>query len=190
MPLKIIHPDHFEIVGRGIVLLSNPPSFNASADTYTGKLVEEIALLSKAHAIIAKEPKAVDTAKGQLTKSEFNIAIRRLCEDHGIKCVLAIAGKKEPGIEIRTLHTDESTKEMIELVRAGFAADFDVKITSRENTTDDVLSVQSKSQLITLELGSDERGYKRDEIVATVTDSVSLINAKLGHSENPSDTLD
>ena len=189
MPLKIIHPDHFEIVGRGLVLLSNPPPSHVSDESYTGKLVEEIALLSKAHAVIGKETKTVDAAPSQPAKSEFDTALERLCRDHGIKCILAITGKKEPGIEIRTERTDESTKEVIELVRAGFAVDFDVKVTSEESMTNDAPSVQSKPQVITLGLGPDGRGYKRDEIVATVADTVGLINAKLGYSENRSDTL-
>jgi len=55
MPIKIIRQTHQEIIGRGTVLLSSPPAADQTGDLYTGQIVEDAALLSRAHAMIGKE---------------------------------------------------------------------------------------------------------------------------------------
>jgi hypothetical protein len=181
--VKIIHPNHFEIVGRGLVLLSSPPTAIPSKEPYTGQLVEDAALLSKAHAIIEKESKGADTERFQLARSEFDASIQRVLEDYGIKCILMISGKNEPGVDIRTTHNRSVSNEMRDLVRSEFAVDSDVKVTTDEGREEIGDSMDSKVQGIWLDFGPEERGFRREAMIACIADAVSLINGKLGYSE-------
>ena len=86
MPLKIIHPYHTEIMGRGLVLLSNPQIAWAKRDLYTGQIVEEAALLSKSWAIIAKESKQLQgEAEARLAMSDSDKSVRDFVDEYGVK---------------------------------------------------------------------------------------------------------
>ncbi len=98
MPLKLIRQNHWEIIGRGPTLLSSPPTIDQSGELYTGRIVEEAALLSKAHAIIRKDGKYnPDSGIPPDVSSEFEASTKNFIMELGIKCVLVILGKNEPG---------------------------------------------------------------------------------------------
>ncbi len=178
MPLKLIRQTHWEIIGRGPTLLSSPPAADQSGELYTGRIVEEVALLSKAHAIIRKDGKYnPDSGIPPDVSSEFEASTKNFIMELGIKCVLVILGKNEPGIEIRTFQ--ETGPVPTALINDGLGADFEVNATSDEPCKADAPDVQTFS----LGLGPDERGLRKELVISRVADLVGLINGKLGWSE-------
>ncbi len=189
MPIKIIRQTHQEIIGRGTVLLSSPPAADQTGDLYTGQIVEDAALLSRAHAMIGKESKRdLDPSDLQAGKAEFEAGTQSFLEEHGVQCVITISGKNDSGIEIQANET-ASRGETLELVRARLALDFDLTI----NTGNGEASGRNpryEVQTVLLALGPDERGFRREAVVASIADAVGLINAKLGSSERTGGTQD
>src|SRR5207249_9654166 len=103
MPVKIIHPDHTQVVGKGLVLLSSPHITTSKRDLYTGQIVEEAALLSKSWAIIAKESKQLQgEAEARLAMSDSDKSVRDFVDEYGVKCLIAISGTA--GSEIGRAH--------------------------------------------------------------------------------------
>ena len=193
MPVKIIHPDHTEVVGEGLVLLSSPHITTSKRDLYTGQIVEEAALLSKSWAIIAKERKQLQS--GDETRSayaNFEKSVQDFVREYGIKCVIAISGVAEPGITVKSQGDGSESEEILDIIRSGLEPHFSVKpeVDQSRNKVlglqgndrePDNLSAQSV-QIIQIELGPEERSFRKDQIVNIVADIVGLINAKLGFS--------
>jgi len=171
MPIKIIRQNHQEIIGRGTVLLSSPPAADQTVDLYTGHVVEDAALLSRAHAMIGKESKRdLDPSALQAAQAEFEAGTQSFLEEHGV-------------------NETASRGETLELVRARLALDFDLTI----NTGNDETSGKHPGydvQTVLLALGPDERGFRKETVVASIADAVGLINARLGSSERTGDTPD
>ena len=189
MPIKIIRQNHQEIIGRGTVLLSSPPAVDQTGDLYTGHIVEDAALLSRAHAMIGKESKRdMDPSALQAAQAEFEASTQSFLEEHGVQCMITISGKNESGIEIRAKEM-ASRGETLELIRARLALDFDLTInTGKSETSGGNLGYDV--QTVLLALGPDERGFRKEAVVASIADAVGLINAKLGRSERTGDTPD
>jgi hypothetical protein len=174
MPLKLIRQNHWEIIGRGPTLLSSPPATDQPGEFYTGRIVEEAALLSKAHAIISKEAKfSPNPANPPDGSAEFEASKKNLIKDLGIRCVLVILGKNEPGIEIRTLQASSGTVR-IDLISEGFGSDFEVITNPDEPGKTDEPDVQT----FTLALGPDERDFRKELLTSRIADIVGLINSK------------
>jgi len=193
MPLKIIHPDHTEVVGEGLVLLFSPHIATSKRDLYTGQIVEEAALLSRSWAIVAKERKQpqsgdeTESADGNLEKS-----VEDFVEEYGIKGVIAISGAAEPGITVKSKGDGSESNEILDIIRSGLEPHFNVNPEANQSgnkvlglqgndTGADNSSAQSV-QVIQIELGPEERSFRKDQIVNSVADIVGLINAKLGSS--------
>src|SRR2546427_9599098 len=120
MPVKIIHHDHMEIVGLGHVLLIAPHATGPDADLHTGQIVEEAALTSRSFAVIGKVDKEfLDWNRVQSAQSEFRKGIEGFVSEDGIRYILDIRGKKEPGVDIGTDAAQTSSDSMTELVRSG-----------------------------------------------------------------------
>jgi len=193
MPVKIIHPDHTEVVGEGLVLLSSPHITTSKRDLYTGQIVEEAALLSKSWAIIAKERKQLQS--GDETRSadaNFEKSVQDFVGEYGIKCVIAISGVAEPGITVKSQGDGSESEEILDIIRSGLEPHFSVK-PEVDQSGNKVLGLQGNDrepdnssaqsvQIIQIELGPEERSFRKDQIVNIVTDIVGLINAKLGFS--------
>jgi len=195
MPLKIIHPHHTEVIGKGLVLLFNPHVKGPRRDLYTGQIVEEAALLSRSWAIIAKESKHdQEEDNPRPAKSDFDGSVQAFVEEYGIKCVMVITGMSEPGITIKGRQDDSQSEEILEIIRTGLEPHFSINSTpeqvgngptnspavsqgTQDAPTHSVLTVQ-------LELGPDERGLLKDQIVGSIADIVGLINARLGFSDS------
>jgi hypothetical protein len=182
LPLKIIRGNHWEIIGRGTILLSNPPSVDQAGEHYTGRMVEEVALLSKAHALIELEGmKKLDSLALGPAMREFQSSIERFVDDFKIKCLIEIIGKDESGIEIRTAQTESDPKELIDLMKDRFAGDFDLRIGLVNSDERDAGS--KKIKVISLGLGPEERGFRKDLVVSRIAHTISLLNTRLGYSE-------
>jgi len=200
MPLKIIHPHHAEVMGRGLVLLSSPHMTGAKRDLYAGQIVEEAALLSKSRAIIAKEGKQLGGDEAQLAKSDLDKSVQDFTDEYGIKCLIAISGTAEPGITVKSQKDGSESEEILDIIKSGIEPHFRVNPDADQSgnrlsgspTYDgpaDGSSTHSVN-IIQIELGPEERSFRKDQIVNIVADIVGLINAKLGFSESGSGVLD
>src|SRR5438046_9102650 len=99
MPVKIIHPDHTEVVGEGLVLLFSPHIATSKRDLYSGQIVEEAALLSKSWAIVAKERKQPQSGdETESADATLEKRVQNFIEEYGIKCVIALRRAEEHGI--------------------------------------------------------------------------------------------
>jgi len=205
MPVKIIHPDHTEVVGEGLVLLSSPHITTSKRDLYTGQIVEEAALLSKCWAIIAKERKQLQS--GEETRSanaNFEKSVQDFVGEYGIKCVIAISGVAEPGITVKSQGDGSESEEILDIIRSGLEPHFRLnpevdlpgnKVLGLQGNDRGADNSSAQSvQIIQIELGPEERSFRKDQIVNSVADIVGLINAKLGFSvsgdERSSSALD
>src|SRR2546428_12323653 len=110
MPVKIIHPDHVEIIGLGHVLLTAPHIANPDADLYTGPIVEEAALNSRSFAVIGKVSRDfLDLNRIQSAKSELRKSVDSFIVEDGIRNHLEILWKKQSGVAIGTLSRQTSS---------------------------------------------------------------------------------
>ncbi len=193
MPVKIIHPHHTEVVGEGLVLLFSPHITTSKRDLFTGQIVEEAALLSKSWAIVTKERKQLQS--GDETESAdvtLERSVQDFVEEYGIKCVIAISGAAEPGITVKSRGDGSESEEILDIIRSGLEPHFSVNpevdqsgnrvLGLQGNDKEAVNSSAQSVQSIQIELGPEERSFRKDQIVNSVADIVSLINAKLGFS--------
>jgi hypothetical protein len=181
MPLKIIHPRHTEVMGTGLVLISSPPVIGPKGDLNAGQIAEEVALLSRSWAIIAREIKQDQEGDKVLQAgSDFDKSVQTFVKEYGIKCIIMIVGTSEPGIMIKAHPDDSTSEEILEIVRSGLEPHFDTRVTNSgaEDSSNQVLPI------VRLELGPDERGFMKDQFVNSITDIIGLINTGLGFSES------
>ena len=183
MPLKVVHPNHYEIVGTGLVLLSSPPILDKNIDLYTGTLTEEIALTSRAPAIIGRERKMTDPSEIESILSKISTRVSEFVADQKIKCILDIRGKREPGFEIKTAHTTSDKIEILETVKTALAMSFPVTVTALGSAEHPVSSNDNVVPTLVLDLGPDERESQRETLISAAAETVGLINSKLGFSE-------
>jgi hypothetical protein len=200
MPLKIIHPDHTEIMGVGVVLLSTPHITAASRDLYAGQIVEEAALLSKSWAIIAKESRHLQSGdETNSAKLGLDEGVQDFVVEYGIKCVISISGTGEPGITLKSQTDKSQSEEILDIIKSGLEPHFSLKTEADKsenklsrlpnNDTERDDSSTRSVYVIQLELGPEERSFHKDQIVNSVADIVGLINAKLGFSEDSGSAL-
>ena len=162
-------------------------------DLYTGQIVEEAALLSKSWAIVTKERKQLQS--GDETESAdvtLERSVQDFVEEYGIKCVIAISGVAEPGITVKSQGDGSESEEILDIIRSGLEPHFSVNpevdqsgnrvLGLQGNDKEAVNSSAQSVQSIQIELGPEERSFRKDQIVNSVADIVSLINAKLGFS--------
>jgi len=193
MPVKIIHSHHTEVVGEGLVLLFSPHITTSKRDLFTGHIVEEAALLSKSWAIVAKERKQLQSGdETESADATLEKSVQDFVEEYGIKCVIAIRGAAEPGITVKSQGDGSESEEILDIIRSGLEPHFSVK-PEVDQSGNKVLRLQGNDrepdnssaqsvQIIQIELGPEERSFRKDQIVNIVADIVGLINAKLGFS--------
>ena len=205
MPVKIIHPDHTEVVGEGLVLLFSPHITTSKRDLFTGQIVEEAALLSKSWAIVARERKQPQSGdETQSADATLEKSVQDFVEEYGIKCVIAIRGAAEPGITVKSQGDGSESEEILDIIRSGLEPHFRLnpevdlpgnKVLGLQGNDRGADNSSAQSvQIIQIELGPEERSFRKDQIVNSVADIVGLINAKLGFSvsgdERSSSALD
>ena len=187
-------------MGVGVVLLSSPHTTAGRRDLYTGQIVEEAALLSKSWAIIAKEGKPMQSAETtQSAKPDLEEGVQDFVEEYGIKCVISIGGAGEPGITLKSQTDGSESDEILDIIRSGLEPHFSInteadesenrllRLRNRDSGRDD--SPNHSVHIIQLELGPEERSFRRDQIVNSLADIVGLINAKLGFSQDSGSAL-
>jgi len=193
VPVKIIHPDHVEIVGLGRVLLTAPHTAGPDADLHTGSIVEEAALTSRSYAFIGKVSKEfLDMNKIQSVKLELRKGIETFIAEDGIRYVLDIHGKKDPGVDIGTALGQMSSDSATELVRSRLVKDFTVRVNEeyKELKTEDVApSYTSKDakgdfvvETIQIDFGHEERQFQRETVIRDISEIADILNARLGPS--------
>jgi hypothetical protein len=182
MPIKIIQGSHREILGEGLVLLSSPPTPHNRGELYTGEIVEEAAILSKAHGLIENEGKSTSGALLPDVLSEFDVTKSSIVDDFGIKVEVAILGQKDAGIEVQTAEVEDSRAKVIELLKTEFQADFNLKIRVGQNIEQE--SGPKNLATVHLLLGPEERGLRKDMVVGKIAVLVGLLNAAFGSSES------
>ncbi len=193
MPVKIIHSDHVEIVGLGRVLLTAPHTTSPDADLHTGSIVEEAALTSRSYAVIGKVSKEfLDLSKIQSVKSEFRKGIETFIAEDGIRYVLDIHGKKDPGVDIGTALGQTSSDSTTELVRARLVKDFTVTMNTgfvKLEPGSMVTSYDRKDEkgdfvveTIQIDFGHEERQFQREKVIIDLSEIAHILNARLGAS--------
>ncbi len=193
MPIKIIHPDHVEIVGLGHVLLTAPHTSSPDADLHTGSIVEEAALTSRSYAVIGKVSKEfLDLNKIQSAKSELRKGIETFIAEDGIRYVLDIHGKKDPGVDIGTALGQTSSNSTSELVRARLVKDFTVTMNKESVKLEPgsvVTSYNHKDEMgdfvvenIQIDFGHEERQFQREKVIRDISEIADILNARLGAS--------
>ncbi len=193
MPVKIIHPDHVEIVGLGRVLLTAPHTSSPDADLHTGSIVEAAALTSRSYAVIGKVSKEfLDLSKIQSAKSELKKGIETLIAEDGIRYVLDIHGKKDPGVDIGTAAGHTSSDSTTELVRARLVKDFTVTM-NREFVKLELGSIATgynhkdergdfAVETIQIDFGHEERQFQREKVIRDIAEIADILNSRLGAS--------
>jgi hypothetical protein len=179
LPLKVIRESLSEVIGQGHILLSSPHVISRERNQNIEVIVEEAALLSKAHALIQRAKRNPDPSNFALAQEEFEASIQKFSADFGLRCVLEILAIDEPGIEIRTSHSESEHNQLADIVRDFFATDFDVRISKANPYTSDNHSTQVK--VISILLGPNERRPRRGLLVSRIADAVKVLNAVLGY---------
>ncbi|HEX4920784.1 MAG TPA: hypothetical protein VFV92_08595 [Candidatus Bathyarchaeia archaeon] len=193
MPLKIVHPNRYEIIGRGLVLLLSSTNQTKTPDLHMGALTEEIALLSKGHAIIGQEKRFTDASDIESARLEFTTGVRELIADQGIRIILEIRGKKEPGLGIMVAPSTSEADEIVEIVKTAFSLTVPTAVTPLSSAELPTYSSDKDVQTIVLDLGPDERSIQRETVIDIAAETVGLVNRKLGFSgrdDGPGDALD
>ena len=192
MPVKIIHPDHVEIVGLGHVLLIAPHTTSPDADLHTGPIVEEAALTSRSYAVIGKVSREfIDLNRIQSAQTELKKSIEGFIAEDGIRYILDIHGKKEPGVDIGTAVGQTSSESTSELVRSRLVKDFAVKMTSeyKGEPGSVVKSYNRKDangnfvvETIQVDFGHEERQFQREKVIFDISEIADILNARLAVS--------
>ena len=187
MPVKIVRPDHLEIVGTGLVLLTAPHAKGPQADLHTGDIVEHAALVSKSYAVIGKVSREyVDLNRIQSAKTEFRKAIQTFIEEDGIRCIIDVHGKIEPGVDIGTSKGKSASEETVNLVHDILSKEFVVNTNSEFSGTEtgtivetygETLKKKGRSvEAVQLEFGHEERTVHKDKIVNALANIALSMN--------------
>src|SRR2546425_11922002 len=190
MPVKIIYPDHVEIVGLGHVLLTAPRTASPDADLHTGTIVEEAALTSRSYAVIGKVSREfLDLNRIQSAQLEFRRSIEGFIAEDGIRYLLDIHGKEEPGVDIATTVGQTCSDSTTELVRSRLAKDFTVKVNNQYKGVESGSIVTSSNrrdakgnfvvETVQIEFGHEERQFQREKVISDISEIADLLNARL-----------
>ena len=189
-PVKVIHPGHMEVLGAGLVLLTAPHAGGGRGDVNTGQIVEEASRRANSYAVIGKTSReVVDLNRVEAAQTDFRKSINEILDENGVRCILDVHGKKEPGIDIGTCRGTTASEGLTELVRARLSKDFKVKVNDKYmgNKPGSIVTTYGKKdalgqfrvEAVQLEFGLKERLLERDTIVTVLVDLVVMINAKL-----------
>jgi hypothetical protein len=193
MPVKIIHPDHVEILGLGHVLLTAPHAANHEADLHTGSIVEEAALTSRSFAVIGKvRAEFLDLNRVQSARTEFRKSIDGFIAEDGIRYLLNIHGKKAPGVDIGTTAGEACSESTIEVVRSRLVNDFTVRVNNEDegiepgSITTSYGGKDAKGDFIVetiqVRFGHEERQFQREKVIRDVSEIADILNARLAAS--------
>jgi len=183
LPIKILHPNHTEVVGTGYVLLTTPHT-TVPVELYPGTIVEDVALSSRACAVIGKNNPASNEERIHAARQEITERTSEIVKENGIKCVLEINSKTEPGLDILTNQGKTCSQETANLILTLLSKSFHVTIDQQPQTHETKGSSAPTRNLdpqyVSVSIGSDELAMSRDKLVDQLTELVGLLNVRLG----------
>ncbi len=191
--MKLIRQDHIELVGDGYVLLTAPHASETEADLYTGHIVEDAALTARCCAIVGKMSRDyLDPSRVKAAQTEFERSVASMTVENGIRCLLDILGKREPGVDIMASNGQTANSSITDLVKTRLSKDFVINVDPQYlaaksgNTITDSREKSTGTSLLDsfhLRFGEHERNYERDKVVTGIAELVALINRHLGFKE-------
>jgi hypothetical protein len=201
IPVKIIHRDHIEVLGNGLVLLTAPHAAGGKGDVNTGQIAEEASRRSNSYAVIGKTSRElVDLNRVASSQTDFRKSINKLLEENGVRCILDIHGKKEHGIDIGTCRGITASETLTKLVRDRLSRDFEVKVNDKYmgNKPGSIVATYGRREAsgifrveaVQLEFGIRERLLERNKIVRAMADLVELVNTKLGFQAQSNEAVE
>lgn len=176
------------------MLLTAPHAAGPEAELYTGQIVEDAALASRSCAVIGKISREyADLNRIQAARTEFRKSIDTLLSDNGIRVVLDVHGKKDPGVDIGTALGETASEVTTNLVREWLSRDFNVKVNEKYRGLEPGSIVTSYGkrgsdggfpvEALQVEFGHEERTYKREKVVDGIAELVVLANRKFGFTK-------
>lgn len=155
--------------------------------------MEDSALLAKCYAVIGKISRDyLDLNRMESANSDFRGAIETLLDEEGVKYILDIHGKRDPGVEIGTAIGETASESTTRIVEEILTKTF--KVTLNEHykgmvlgnivTTYNTKSAEGRFSLeaLQIEFGEEERTLQRENIITSIALIVSALNNKLGYS--------
>jgi hypothetical protein len=188
MPVKIIHPDHIEIVGLGRVLLTTPHASGVGTDVHAGSIIEEAALTSRSYAVIGKANREfLDLSRIQSAKSQLRMSIESFIAEDGIRYILDIHGKKESGVEVGTAAGTTCSDSTTELVRSRLGKDFMVRVDDGLMETGGAVTSYNRKdakgafvvETVQIDFGHEEMQFQREKVIAHIAEIADILNARL-----------
>ena len=191
MPVKIVHPNHVEIMGFGQILLASPSTAIADADV--GQITEEAALTSRAFAVIGKpirDPEAPDISNSR--DRALRKGIEGFLAEDGIRYILEIGGKIEPGVELAITGGKTCSDSTLALVRLRLEKEFPVNSTEAQGGSppDGFAASYSRKdekgvftvETVRVVFGSEERQFRREKVISVISEIADLLNGRVGTS--------
>ena len=187
MPIKILHPNHTELVGTGYVLLTTPNT-TGQVELYSGPITEDAALSSRAYAIIGKNNPHDSEHQAQILQ-ELRDRINNIIDENRTKCVLEIRSKQDPGIEVQTGPGKTCSEEISNLIHSFLSKNFPVSLDreSLESQSKSLTGLERKNQdgtfavqSVRINIGSEELAMRRDKLVDQLAELVGMLNVRLG----------
>ncbi len=157
-------------------------------------------MASRAYAMIGKISREyLDLNRIQAARTDFRKSIDTLIEENGIKCILDIHGKKEPGVDIGTALGKACSEDTADLVRSFLSNDFAVTVNAKYQglKPGSIVTTYERTdsngqflvQTVQIEFGHEERSWERDKVVNDIAELVGLLNVKLGYAPSESNPL-
>jgi hypothetical protein len=193
MPVKIVHPNHIEIMGFGKVLLATPSAITSAGDLHMGQIVEEAALTARAFAVIGKPTR--DSSEIQETgprDQDLRKAIEGFLVEDGIRYVLEFEGKVEPGVEVVTPGDKTCSESTLELVKLRLENAFPVTMreTQGEGQSNGLAGSYTRRdaggeflvETVRIVFGGEERQFSREKVISVISEIADLLNGRVGPS--------
>ena len=187
MPIKILHRNHTELVGTGYILLA-ARNTTGPVELYPGPIAEDVALSSRAYAIIGKN-NAHDNELQASILQELRDRINSIIDENRIKCILEILSKQDPGIEIQTGPGRTCNEEISNLIYSFLSKSFPVSLNqeSLESQSEGLTGLERKNQdgafavqSVRINIGSEELAMRKDKLVDQLAELVGILNVRLG----------
>jgi hypothetical protein len=190
MPVKIVHPNHIEIMGFGHVLLATPSVPTSAADLHMGQIAEEAALTSRAFAVIGKPTRdSSEAAEAQSQDQDLRIGIEGFLVEDGIRYVLEIEGKIEPGVEVVMAGGKTCSDSTLELVKSRLEKAFAVTSGDMQGDSQPIglaagfTRRDAKGEFLVETLrvmfGSEERQFSKEKVISVISEIADLLNGRV-----------
>jgi len=187
LPIKILHRNRTELVGTGYVLLTTLNT-TGPVELYPGPVAEEVALSSRAYAVIGKN-NAHDSEHQAQVLQELKERIDGIIDENRVKCVLELRSNQDPGIEIQTGPGKTCSEEISNLIHSFLSKSFPVSLDHEplESQSKSLTGLERKNQdgtfavqSVRVNIGSEALAMRRDKLVDQLAELVGVLNVRLG----------